>query len=148
MYVYAMVPPVCLSVCLSVSQAGVLLDLRQAVVQRNWAAVSAALGRPSPAPAALRGIWRVVKQESDFIASARDFHLLDRQLSAFVSAFDPAPPVRTMTFQHLQTDLRRAQEISRALQAACHQADQAIGEEYFSQEHVLSFQLLLRYYCP
>lgn len=143
MYVLVANPAPC------ISQARVLLDLRQAAVQRNWAAVSAALGPgpgPSPGPA-LRGdlsrIWRVVKHETDFIASARDFHLLDRQLSVFVSSFDPAPPVRTMSmsFQHLEMDLQRAKEISAALQAC----DKAIGDQYFSQEHVLSFQLLLRY---
>eukprot|EP01036_Dinobryon_divergens_P023496 gene23496-31848_t len=141
-------PTLSLGLSAHVDEARVLLDLRQAAVQRNWAAVSAALGPgpgPSPGPA-LRGdlsrIWRVVKQETDFIASARDFHLLDRQLSVFVSSFDPAPPVRTMSmsFQHLEMDLQRAKEISAALQAC----DKAIGDQYFSQEHVLSFQLLLR----
>ena len=101
-------------------------------------------------------ISRIVKQETDFLARARDFHLLDRQLQDFVSSFDPAPPVRNMSFQYLQIDLQRAKEIFHALQSfdsppsqsqpqsQWHLLGKVIGDEYFSQDHFQSFQLLLR----
>ena len=78
-----------------------LLELRESAAQKNWAAVSAALGSPALRRDMTR-ISRIVKQETDFLARARDFHLLDRQLQDFVSSFDPAPPVRNMSFQYLQ----------------------------------------------
>jgi len=99
------------------------------------------------------------KRPTSSIARARDFHLLDRQLFDFVSSFDPAPPVRTMSFQYLGIDLQRAKEIFHALQSfdapPAEQESQrqwhlqggqgrVIGDEYFSQEHFQSFKLLLR----
>ena len=150
---------IALAVCLS--QAQVLLELRESAAQKNWAAVSAALGSPALRRDMTR-ISRIVKQETDFLARARDFHLLDRQLQDFVSSFDPAPPVRNMSFQYLQIDLQRAKEIFHALQSFDSPPSQpqpqpqqpqwhllsglgkVIGDEYFSQDHFQSFQLLLR----